>query len=120
MYMYYTLSTNLAHRYGVGYHMTLVKEQQCDSAQVTDMVLSIVRGAEQVTDVGAELSFVLPSNSTPQFPDLFKTLEGTFTRVCNCKRVWVAPFLCSFFLNKKFETIEDCYQISSSSKIYML
>ena len=65
-------------RYGVGYHMTLVKEQLCDSAQVTDMVQSIVRGAEQVTDVGAELSFVLPSSATPQFPELFETLEGTY------------------------------------------
>ena len=102
--MYYTLSTNLVYRYGVGYHMTLVKERQCDSAQVTEMVLSIVRGAEQVTDVGAELSFVLPSNATPQFPELFKTLEGTFTRVCNCKRLRVALFL-SFSLSKKFETI---------------
>ena len=90
------LSTNLAHRYGVGYHMTLVKERQCDSAQVTDMVKSIVCGAEQVTDVGAELSFVLPSSATPQFPELFKTLEGTFSRVCNRKKVQVALFLCFF------------------------
>ena len=77
-------------RYGVGYHMTLVKEQLCDSAQVTDMVQSIVRGAEQVTDVGAELSFVLPSSATPQFPELFETLEGTYVlrnlRICTISR----------------------------------
>ena len=78
-------------RYGVGYHMTLVKEQLCDSAQVTDVVQSIVRGAEQVTDVGAELSFVLPSSATPQFPELFETLEGTYVqrnlRICTISRL---------------------------------
>ena len=31
----------------------------------------------KTTDVAAELSFVLPSASTPQFPDLFTLLEGT-------------------------------------------
>jgi len=30
----------------------------------------------QVTDVGAELSFVLPSEAAPYFPALFDTLEG--------------------------------------------
>lgn len=55
--------------------MTLVKEPACDSAQVSHIVQSVVREAEQVTDVGAELSFVLPSSATPHFPQLFDTLE---------------------------------------------
>ena len=63
-------------RYGVGYHMVVVKKPQCDSLKVTDIVMSIVEGAEQVTDVGAELSFILPSTSTGSFPALFDALEG--------------------------------------------
>ena len=62
--------------------MTLVKEPSCDSAAVTQLVQSHVRGAEQMTDVGAELSYVLPSTASSHFPQLFDDLEG--------KR----PFLC--------------------------
>ena len=69
-------------RYGVGNHMTLVKEPKCDSAEVTQIVQSMVHEAEQVTDVGAELSFVLPSSATAHFPELFDTLE--------CKLWWNA------------------------------
>lgn len=64
-------------RYGVGYHMTVVKKIGCDSSQVKNLVKSMVENAQQVTDVGAELTFILPSHATPNFPDLFDTLEGT-------------------------------------------
>ena len=67
----------LLFRYGVGYHMVVVKEAECDSVRVTDLVNSLVQGAEQATDVGAELSFVLPSTSSSSFPALFDALEGT-------------------------------------------
>ena len=56
--------------------MTVVKEQHCDSARVTQVVKSMVAGAQQVSDAGAELSFILPSSSTAQFPALFDVLEG--------------------------------------------
>ena len=61
--------------------MTIVKEATCDSSQVESLIKSMVPQAEQVTDVGAELSFILPSNSTAQFPDLFDTLEGEYCMV---------------------------------------
>lgn len=63
-------------RYGVGYHMTIAKEPQCDSHAVTSLVKHTVAGAEQDTDVGAELSFILPSQSIHQFSKLFDTLDG--------------------------------------------
>ena len=74
-------------RYGVGYHMTVVKEQQCISAKVSQLVTSMIAGAKQVTDVGAELSFVLPSSSTPQFPALFDVLDGMAACVSVCLSV---------------------------------
>ena len=66
-------------RYGVGYHMTMVKSSKCDSGLVTGLVKDTVSGAEQVTDVGAELSFLLPSQSAQQFPDLFDILDSKCT-----------------------------------------
>ena len=65
------------YRYGIGYHMTMVKEPHCDSEAITDLVERMVTGAKQETDVGAELSFILPSQSSHQFPQLFDTLDGT-------------------------------------------
>ena len=38
-------------------------------------VKSVVSKAEQSTDVGAELSYILPSSATASFPELFDKLE---------------------------------------------
>ena len=65
----------------MGYHMVVVKDPSCKSADVTSIVTSIVRGSKNITDVGTELSYVLPSNSTHSFPQLFETLEGIYTGV---------------------------------------
>ena len=56
--------------------MTMVKEPHCDSQAVTDLVERMVMGAKQETDVGAELSFILPSPSSYQFSQLFDTLDS--------------------------------------------
>lgn len=40
------------------------------------LVKSYVIDAKKITDVGAELSFILPSSSTPLFPSLFDRLEN--------------------------------------------
>ena len=71
-----TLSLYSVLRYGVGYHLTLVKDLSCVSSRVEQLVKSFVPEAEQVTDVGAELSYILPSSSTPSFPELFDRLEA--------------------------------------------
>ena len=59
--------------------MTVVKDNSCDSSQVKNLVKSLVPAAEQITDVGAEISYILPSSSTPSFPQLFDTLEAEKT-----------------------------------------
>jgi len=76
----------LKNRYGAGYHLTLARQsasasQGKISAGNTDGVLSLVRkyvgdNATLASDVGAELSFTLPFESTAKFPDLFKDLDG--------------------------------------------
>ena len=67
----------LKSRYGIGYHMTLVKESHCVSSEVEALVRLFVPSAEKVTDVGMELSFILPSSDASKFPDLFDKLEST-------------------------------------------
>ncbi|CAI8053623.1 ATP-binding cassette sub-family A member 3 [Geodia barretti] len=66
----------LKSRYGVGYRMVIVKEPSCVSSKVTDIVTSLVQGGKNVTDVGAEVSYVLPLKSSQSFPHLFDTLEA--------------------------------------------
>ncbi len=56
--------------------MVVEKGTECDSVKVTDLVRSLVQGAEQVTDVGAELSYVLPFISASAFPAVFEALES--------------------------------------------
>ena len=56
--------------------MTIVKKAGCDSPAVADLVQQVVTGSKQVTDVGAELSFVLPSSSVERFSPLFSYLDG--------------------------------------------
>ena len=75
----YLYLTNV--RYGVGYHMTIVKDESCDPSLVESVVKSVVSQAEQVTDVGAELSYILPSSSTSSFPELFDKLEAEKVRL---------------------------------------
>ncbi len=53
-----------------------MKEPGCDSLTVSGLVTQQITGAERVTDVGAELSFILPSQSIAQFPALFDLLDS--------------------------------------------
>lgn len=64
--------------------MTIVKSASCDPAQIGSLIRSKVPNAEQVTDVGAELTFILPSDATPSFPDLFDSLEGECSAMPPC------------------------------------
>lgn len=59
----------------MGYHLTVAKNRSCDSARVEQLVKSFIPEAEQVTDIGAELSFILPASSAPSFPTLFSRLD---------------------------------------------
>ena len=71
----------LKSRYGVGYHMTLVKELKCFSSEIESLVKSYVPSAEKMTDVGMELSFILPSSGASKFPELFDRLESMKTNL---------------------------------------
>ena len=53
-----------------------MKGDSCNPSQVERAVKSVVSDAEKSTDVGAELSYILPSSATGSFPQLFDKLEA--------------------------------------------
>uniref|UniRef100_A0A671G5F2 ATP binding cassette subfamily A member 3 n=1 Tax=Rhinolophus ferrumequinum TaxID=59479 RepID=A0A671G5F2_RHIFE len=65
----------LKQKYGAGYHMTLVKEPHCNPEGISRLVRHHVPNATLESSAGAELSFVLPKESTHRFESLFAKLE---------------------------------------------
>uniref|UniRef100_A0A8D2I8B3 ATP binding cassette subfamily A member 3 n=1 Tax=Urocitellus parryii TaxID=9999 RepID=A0A8D2I8B3_UROPR len=66
----------LKQKYGAGYHMTLVKEPHCNPEGISHLVHHHVPNATLESSVGAELSFILPKESTHRFESLFTKLEN--------------------------------------------
>ena len=66
----------LKSRFGVGYSMTIVKEQSCREAEVQQAVTEHVPDAQIVNNVAGELSYKLPLAASPAFPDLFDLFDS--------------------------------------------
>ncbi|KAK3753339.1 hypothetical protein QZH41_015277 [Actinostola sp. cb2023] len=66
----------LKSRYGVGYHLTLVKDAEKFNENVTiNAIKRVVPSAEILSNVGAELEFVLNREAAKSFESLFLELE---------------------------------------------
>ncbi|KAM8824363.1 phospholipid-transporting ATPase ABCA3 isoform 1-T4 [Synchiropus picturatus] len=65
----------LKNKYGAGYHMVIVKDSQCNVSEITRLVHLYVPNATMESSAGAELSFILPKESTSKFELLFAELE---------------------------------------------
>uniref|UniRef100_A0A8C2W134 ATP binding cassette subfamily A member 3 n=1 Tax=Chinchilla lanigera TaxID=34839 RepID=A0A8C2W134_CHILA len=65
----------LKQKYGAGYHMTLVKEPHCNPKAISQLVYHHIPNATLESSAGAELSFILPKESTHRFESLFAKLE---------------------------------------------
>ena len=65
-------------RYGVGYHLTLVKKESYDQEAITSLIKRHVPTAEIISCVGAEIQFVLSSESSQSFEALFYELESKY------------------------------------------
>ncbi|GIY69232.1 ATP-binding cassette sub-family A member 3 [Caerostris extrusa] len=70
----------LKKKYGAGYHLVMVKEPSCDVSAVTNLVLFHVPNAELLSNIGTELKYLLPHESSSLFPDLVghKTNQDAF------------------------------------------
>ncbi|XP_013360360.1 PREDICTED: ATP-binding cassette sub-family A member 3-like isoform X2 [Chinchilla lanigera] len=65
----------LKHLYGVGYHIVMVKAPHCDVEEISKLIHHYAPNATLESNVGTELSFILPKEYTDRFEDLFTTLE---------------------------------------------
>ena len=53
----------------------MVKDQSCDVLQMTSNVQKFVPDAKLESNISAELSYILPSESSDRFEELFTYLE---------------------------------------------
>jgi len=60
---------------GVGYHLYIVKNPTCIAENILETITKHVPEVELESNVGAELSFVLPKEQTAKFEQLFDDLE---------------------------------------------
>ncbi|XP_067672614.1 phospholipid-transporting ATPase ABCA3-like [Haliotis asinina] len=65
----------LKNKYGAGYHMVIVKEPQCVVEKITALVVKYIPEAELESNIGAELSYILPQESAHNFEELFSQLQ---------------------------------------------
>ncbi|XP_071953037.1 phospholipid-transporting ATPase ABCA3-like [Antedon mediterranea] len=65
----------LKNRYGVGYHMTISKGENCKVAEIKDMIYSTIKNSEIENNIGNELTFILPHEEVAQFEGLFNNME---------------------------------------------
>ncbi|KAM6166302.1 phospholipid-transporting ATPase ABCA3-like [Erethizon dorsatum] len=61
--------------YGVGYHIVMVKTPHCDVEEISKLIHYYAPTATLESNVGTELSFILPKEYTDRFEVLFTTLE---------------------------------------------
>lgn len=70
-------SVFLKNKFGVGYNLTLVKEDtNVDSAPITKLVNAKIPEAILLSNVSAEVAFQLPMTTVEKFPDLFDELDA--------------------------------------------
>ena len=60
---------------GVGYHMALVKTKDCKPEIVNKVIHDIIPSAKLESNIGAEMSYVLPKEKSAKFSELFSLFE---------------------------------------------
>jgi ATP-binding cassette subfamily A (ABC1) protein 1 len=66
----------LKNRYGAGYNFTLVKDEGCKEVKLIEFVSSKVPSARVLSNVGAEIAFQLPLDSSSCFASMFEQLDA--------------------------------------------
>ncbi|XP_046856228.1 phospholipid-transporting ATPase ABCA3-like [Xenia sp. Carnegie-2017] len=65
----------LKNHYSVGYHIVMVKEPECKEHKIDELVKEYVPNGQLDSRAGAELSYILPRESSRNFSTLFSELE---------------------------------------------
>eukprot|EP01083_Nonionella_stella_P079939 219442_1 len=72
----------LKSRYGVGYTMTVVKQDQLDdNDEIFDLISSHVESVKVLSSAGKEVAFRLPFDSSAQFPDMFDDIDQSLDEI---------------------------------------
>ncbi|OQR81399.1 ATP-binding Cassette (ABC) Superfamily [Thraustotheca clavata] len=75
----------LKNRFGAGYNLTIVKEalvngEEDKSHALTEFIQQHVPAAKVLSNVGSEIGYQLPIDSSPVFPEMFRALESKETQ----------------------------------------
>ena len=65
----------LKKKYGAGYHLVIVKESCCDVQRITELIRKSIPEVSVNQNVGAELTYLLPSDKSHLFQQIFEELE---------------------------------------------
>ena len=65
----------LKHTFGVGYNLTIVKKPDCDEDKLENTILAHIPSASLLTNVGAEMTYQLPFNTSDKFVALFTEFD---------------------------------------------
>ncbi|TMW64055.1 hypothetical protein Poli38472_014172 [Pythium oligandrum] len=72
----------LKNRYGAGYNLTLVKDDQaCNDSEVINFITSYVPSAQVLSNVGSEIAFQLPLDSSSEFAGMFAELDANLSQL---------------------------------------
>lgn len=66
----------LKKRFGAGYHLICVKDEECKSHKVTELLAKYIPEIEIESDIGTELSYQLPESQVGIFEEMFIDLEN--------------------------------------------
>ncbi|XP_034830996.1 phospholipid-transporting ATPase ABCA3 isoform X1 [Maniola hyperantus] len=65
----------LKKHYGIGYKLTIVKMDHCNVREVTRFFKNYVPDVKENTNIGSELTYILPNEHVSKFPDMLKKFE---------------------------------------------
>ncbi|XP_026750211.2 phospholipid-transporting ATPase ABCA3-like [Galleria mellonella] len=65
----------LKKHYGIGYKLTIVKANECNVEEITQFFKTYVPDIKENTNIGSELTYILPNDSVSRFPDMLKEFE---------------------------------------------
>ncbi|CAH4032669.1 unnamed protein product [Pieris brassicae] len=65
----------LKKHYGIGYKMTIVKQEDCNVQNVTSFLRNYVPDIRDNTNIGSELTYILPNEHVSKFPEMLKKFE---------------------------------------------
>lgn len=66
---------NVLNILGTGYQLNLLKEKYCNVTRITDIIQKTVPNSEFKSEMGSVLCYMLPSEQSKHFPNMFEILE---------------------------------------------